>query len=245
MRNTIILITSDHGEDLFEPNTTLTHGVSFNGGDQGNLVPCILYVPGKKPKKINNIVRNIDITPTLLNLAAGKSESNFEGANLSPYINEKETNLNLSFYGESAFPFLKKRTGEHKPLEVPSLDSLTYVDKDFNFHIVIKPEHRKTLILSKERCLRTENWKIVFTPLSEGYTHRLYDLKNDPQCTKNVSDNFPSVFKKMKYHLWEWILKGTQSSTEQILKNIVPDKFEIPSEYQDIKFLVKDAVQPL
>ena len=119
------------------------------------------------------------------------------------------------------------------------------MDKDFNFHIVIKPEHRKTLILSKERCLRTENWKIVFTPLSEGYTHRLYDLKNDPQCTKNVSDNFPSVFKKMKYHLWEWILKGTQSSTEQILKNMVPDEFEIPSEYQDIKFLVKDAVQPL
>ena len=49
----------------------------------------------------------------------------------------------------------------------------------------------------------------------------------------------------MKYHLWEWILKGTQSSTEQILKNLVPDEFEIPSEYQDIKFLVKDAVQPL
>ena len=245
MDNTIILITSDHGEDLFEPNTTLTHGVSFNGGDQGNLVPCILYVPGKKPKKINNIVRNIDITPTLLNLAVVKSESNFEGANLSPYINEKETNLNLSFYGESAFPFLKKRTGKYKALEIPSLDNLTYVDKDFNFHIVIKPEHQKTLILSKERCLRTENWKIVFTPLSGGYTHRLYDLKNDPQCTTNVSDSFPSVFKKMKYHLWEWILKGKQSSTEQILKNIVPDKFEIPSEYQDIKFPVKDTAQPL
>ena len=66
MNNTIVLITSDHGEDLFEPYTSLTHGVSFNGGDQGNLVPCILYVPKIEPKKINQIVRNIDLAPTLL-----------------------------------------------------------------------------------------------------------------------------------------------------------------------------------
>ncbi len=245
MDNTIILITSDHGEDLFEPNTTLTHGISFNGGDQGNQVPCILYVPGKKPKRINHIVRNIDIAPTILNLSVGKNEPKFEGSNLLPYMDDTETELNLSFYGESAFPFLEKRTGDHKPLKIPSLDKLTYVDKNFNFHIVLKPEHQKTLILSKERCLRTEDWKIVFTPLSGGYTHRLYDLKNDPQCTIDVSKNFPGIFEKLKYHLWEWILKGKQSSTEKILKDSKINKLEIPSEYQDVRFSVKDVAQPL
>ena len=42
------------------------------------------------------------------------------------------------------------------------------------------------MIASKERCLRTDNWKIVFTPIEDGYTHSLYNIKNDPQCLKDV-----------------------------------------------------------
>ena len=110
MEKTIILITSDHGEDLFEPNTTLTHGVSFNGGDQGNLVPCILYVPKKDPKKINRIVRNIDIAPTLLNLTVNQKEPKFEGTDLTSYIENGSSNLNLAFYGETGFPFVQRKT---------------------------------------------------------------------------------------------------------------------------------------
>jgi hypothetical protein len=44
--NTIVIITSDHGDDLYEPGVTLGHGLTFNGGGQANHVPMIVHVPG-------------------------------------------------------------------------------------------------------------------------------------------------------------------------------------------------------
>ena len=245
MDNTIVLITSDHGEDLFEPYTSLTHGVSFNGGDQGNLVPCILYVPKTEPRKINHIIRNIDLAPTLLKLTVNKTESRFEGTNLSPYIEGETSDLNLAFYGETSFPFVQRRTKSDIPLYVPPLDELTYVDKNFKFHIVLKPEHEKNLIKSKERCLRTKSWKIVFSPTKNGYIHSLYNIENDPQCLKDVSNEFPNIMKRMKHFLWEWILHGKEYSNDQIMNDPLHTVNQVPSDYKNIKFPQSETISPL
>ncbi len=236
MDNTIILITSDHGEDLFEPNTTITHGVSFNGGDQGNLVPCILYVPGMEPKKIDQIVRNIDISPTLLELTEHPNENRFEGVSLMPCIENDQRSLDLSFYGETGFPFIQRRIPGENVLKVPSMDQLTYVDKDFDFHIVLKEMYRDSIITGKERCLRTEEWKLVFTPGAEGPIHRLYHIPSDPNCTKDVSNENPEILERMKYHLWQWIISGKESRGNEIFEGEIPGKYEIPSKFQNIEF---------
>ena len=236
MDNTIILITSDHGEDLFEPNTTITHGVSFNGGDQGNLVPCILYVPGMEPKKIDQIVRNIDISPTLLELTEHPNENRFEGVSLMPCIENDQRSLDLSFYGETGFPFIQRTIPGENVLKVPSMDQLTYVDKDFDFHIVLKEMYRDSIITGKERCLRTEEWKLVFTPGAEGPIHRLYHIPSDPNCTKDVSNENPEILERMKYHLWQWIISGKESRGNEIFEGEIPEKYEIPSKFQNIEF---------
>ncbi|MEC9037480.1 MAG: sulfatase [Verrucomicrobiota bacterium] len=236
MDNTIILITSDHGEDLFEPNTTITHGVSFNGGDQGNLVPCILYVPGMEPKKIDQIVRNIDMSPTLLELTQHPNENRFEGVSLMPCIENDQRSLDLSFYGETGFPFIQRTIPGENVLKVPSMDQLTYVDKDFDFHIVLKEMYRDSIITGKERCLRTEEWKLVFTPGAEGPIHRLYHIPSDPNCTKDVSNENPEILERMKYHLWQWIISGKESRGNEIFEGEIPGKYEIPSKFQNIEF---------
>jgi arylsulfatase A-like enzyme len=236
MDNTIILITSDHGEDLFEPNTTITHGVSFNGGDQGNLVPCILYVPKMEPKKINQIVRNIDISPTILELTGQTKENRFEGVSLMPSIRNPQHSLGLSFYGETGFPFIQRAIPGEKVLKIPSMDQLTYVDKDFDFHIVLKDMHRAAIISGKERCLRTEEWKLVFTPGAQSPIHRLYHIPSDPNCMKNVSHENPETLERMKYHLWQWIISGKESNSSEILEGKMPETYEIPSRFHNIEF---------
>jgi len=236
MDNTIILITSDHGEDLFEPNTTITHGVSFNGGDQGNLVPCILYVPKIKPKKINQIVRNIDISPTILDLTGQPKETKFEGVSLMSCIRNESHPLDLSFYGETGFPFIQRTIPGEKVLKTPSMDQLTYVDKKFDFHIVLKEKHRDAIISGKERCLRTKEWKLVFTPGEESSIHRLYHIPSDPNCIKNVSTENPGILERMKYHLWQWIIFGKESNGSEILEGALPEKYEIPSNFHHIEF---------
>ncbi|WP_075089602.1 sulfatase family protein [Verrucomicrobium spinosum] len=47
--NTVVMITGDHGDDLFEPNVTFGHGLTFNGGDQSNNIPLVMRVPGWIP----------------------------------------------------------------------------------------------------------------------------------------------------------------------------------------------------
>ena len=236
MDNTIILITADHGEDLFEPGTTLTHGISFNGGDQGTHVPCVLYVPGAKPHKVEGLVRNIDIAPTLLNLASGGTDPRFEGVDLTQYVDGKSGPTGLAYYGETGFPFTVRTIPGEESLPVPALDTLTYVDNSFDFHIVLRPEHAPALNLSKERCLRTEEWKLVFTPGAHGPIHRLYHLPDDPHCERDVSSTHPDVYLKMKHHLWLWITKGVEAPSAEILGGEPPPEFEIPEPYRQVQW---------
>lgn len=65
LNNTIIIITSDHGESFFEHNTW-KH--STNLYQEVIRVPLIVYVPNTKGKVINKLVQGMDIFPTILHL---------------------------------------------------------------------------------------------------------------------------------------------------------------------------------
>jgi arylsulfatase A-like enzyme len=81
--NTIIIITSDHGEEFLE------HGQI---GHQGSLhrellfVPLIIKVPGKAARRVSQEVSLIDITPTILALTGISAPSTLDGVSLLPLI---------------------------------------------------------------------------------------------------------------------------------------------------------------
>ena len=92
--NTIIIITSDHGEEFME------HGSVSHPADHlyntTTAVPLIIYIPGIKQKRIDNLVQSIDILPTILNLTGQKNlKNNFDGIDLSSsIISHRQTKLN-------------------------------------------------------------------------------------------------------------------------------------------------------
>ena len=240
LENTIVIVTSDHGEDLFEPGTTLTHGISFNGGSQGNRIPCIMHVPGAEPTQIGDLVRNIDLAPTLLTLCGLAPEPRFEGSDLAPLIGAGESaaspSLDLAFYGETGYPFARRRLADAETLSVPPLDTLTFVDDTFDYHIVLRPEYAEPLNLAKERCLIARDWKLVFTPGTDGPIHRLYHLSEDPHCQADASARYPEIAAKMQYHLWRWITDGEEASASTILDAPLPGAAAIPAAYRDIRW---------
>lgn len=235
LENTIVIVTSDHGEDLFEPGTTLCHGVSFNGGDQGNRVPAIVHIPGQGAKQVDQIVRNIDLAPTLLELVGLGGDHRFEGTSLVPYVNEDDADLGLAFYGETSYPFYRRTLPDgFESVDVPTFDKMTFVDKSNDFHIVLKEKFNQPVILSKERCLRTEDFKLVFTPGEDGPIHRLYDVNVDPHCQKDVQREHPEMYLRMKWHLWQWILNHKEATIAEIEGGPVPENFRVPNEYAKI-----------
>jgi arylsulfatase A-like enzyme len=83
--NTIIIITADHGEEFME------HGAIAHPADHlyntTTTVPLIMYIPGIKQRKIDDLVQSIDILPTVLDLTGLKSsENHFDGIDLTDVL---------------------------------------------------------------------------------------------------------------------------------------------------------------
>jgi len=93
-QNTIIIITSDHGEE-FKEHGALTHPADHLYNTT-TAVPLIMYIPGIKQKKINTLSQSIDILPTVLSLTGLKnSKNNFDGKDqIVSIINGTSTNKN-------------------------------------------------------------------------------------------------------------------------------------------------------
>ncbi|MGB2763051.1 MAG: sulfatase [Candidatus Aminicenantaceae bacterium] len=100
--DTLIIITSDHGESLTE------HGIYFDHHglyDVTTHVPLIFYHPDAFPesKKIKGLIQHTDVVPTLCDLLSIKSKDFiFDGTSLLPLIRgEKEKIRSFAFSEES------------------------------------------------------------------------------------------------------------------------------------------------
>lgn len=65
LKNTIVIITTDHGEE-FNDNKHNYWGHSSNFSAAQTHIPFIIYWPGKKPRQINYRTSHFDVVPTLM-----------------------------------------------------------------------------------------------------------------------------------------------------------------------------------
>jgi arylsulfatase A-like enzyme len=121
--NTILIITSDHGEEFAE------HGnISHPANDLFNTVtatPLIMYIPGIKQRTISNLVQSIDIAPTVLNLVGIKTPDTFEGIDLTDLILNKKyarSNPYLISNGQGIDSIRNKKWKLYVKYSLPSQD---------------------------------------------------------------------------------------------------------------------------
>ena len=84
LENTIIVVTSDHGEAFMEHGTT-EHG--WNLYPEVLLVPLIVVWPGQVPagERVSAQVRSVDLMPTLLHMAGLPMPAGLDGQSLYPF----------------------------------------------------------------------------------------------------------------------------------------------------------------
>ena len=90
--NTLVVLTSDHGEEFLE------HGRLLHESLYGEVtrVPFIMRLPNVLPKgtRIQQLVRTVDIMPTILDLLGIPCEATVQGVSLLPAIkHDKELDL--------------------------------------------------------------------------------------------------------------------------------------------------------
>lgn len=215
--NTIVIVTADHGDDLYEPGVTLLHGQGFNGGLQTNHVPMIVHVPGEKPATIRETVRLIDVVPTIADLTGVPKPPVWEGKSFAGWLTGKEAPEWRPFYGETGFAFMQPKVeGVVRPTHLP-MDEMTFIDPECNYQFVMKPELNEAFIKAKQRCLRTRYWKLVCTPAADGTRHYgLFHLPTDPHGRTDVATARLDVLGPMRGALERWMDEHKESSIPEI-----------------------------
>jgi len=217
-KNTIVIITSDHGENLYEEGTTLGHGLTFNGDLHANRVPLIFHLPGHAPAEIPATVRLIDIAPTIADLTGVEKPASWEGRSFASWFDGSETPSPRPFYGETGFPFVQFRVPGIVRPPLPPMDRMNFIDDSFNYQFVLKEEFRQPLVDAKQRCLATPRWKLVCTPTAAGGRHFVLTDRTAPNPEADVSAAHPEVFTSMKAALEKWMDEKVETPVEGLLQ---------------------------
>ena len=83
MKDTMIVIMSDHGESLGERGVRKHNAQLYN---EQMHVPAIIYVPGLAPRRISDYVSTIDLGSTILNIVGVACPKEYAGASLLPLM---------------------------------------------------------------------------------------------------------------------------------------------------------------
>lgn len=182
--NTVIIITSDHGEELFEHGFIGHASTSLNAKlyDEIIHIPLIIWWPKKvKHRVVDELVQQIDIMPTILDMLLLPPSEGLQGYSLLPSIQGKTANNLRTVFCETILG------GYQSTKEMEEI---------------------------RLRCVRTKEWKLIYTNtpasdvsrggLNEG-KYELYNLSSDPKEERNIFENHSDVVKELKKKLFPWI----------------------------------------
>lgn len=215
--NTIVIITSDHGDNLYEEGVTLGHGLTFNGAARGNHVPLLIHVPGAGAARITSQVRTIDIAPTIADLLGAPKPDCWEGVSFAGWLDGRDEPAARAFYGETGFPFVQFRVPGIERPKLPPMDRMNFIDDSFNYQFVLRDEYEEPLVKAKQRCLMTEKWKLICTPTAGGGRHfALFSRHPDPYCEVDVAPSNPDVVAPMRAALEKWMDEKNETPLGEI-----------------------------
>ena len=111
IKNTIVIITADHGESLGENDYYFEHGMLVNEGSIH--IPLIISHPENNGSIIfDDLIQNTDIAPTILNLLASKPLVTTDGKDFSKLMHQNNNKEIFRDYVYSCTPYGYKKFHE-------------------------------------------------------------------------------------------------------------------------------------
>ena len=203
-QNTILAIYSDHGMEFFEHDTWGQGNSAV--GEASPRVPFILHDP-RRPGcgRVDQVVRSIDLAPTLAELAGAPCPASLDGKSLVPLLATPELNMALPAYNETGL-WLTTMPGQSPDhLRYPDLLELMEVPVHASGTLALKDEYRQIILAAKDRMLRAGPWKLVYQPMQSGCRLLLFDLERDPACTRDLAAENPDVVARLWGRLQAWL----------------------------------------
>ncbi|MBU0753641.1 MAG: sulfatase-like hydrolase/transferase [Planctomycetes bacterium] len=179
MENTVIVFTADHGETFWDHDDYFDHGLYVY--ESTIHIPLIIHDPGTVPeqKQIDTLLCNLDLGPTLCNLAGFEPPREFQGRSFASLLLNKQ---------EKSLPDRPIFSEATKPMDV---------EKD-----ALRPN------LKKAKCIRQGPWKYITFPASQSNRRELYNVIEDPFERNNLINDprHAALVKELQAALQAWAI---------------------------------------
>jgi arylsulfatase A-like enzyme len=165
MKDTVVVIMADHAESLGERGVYKHSSQLYN---EQLHIPYIIYVPHLAPRRIQDYVTSVDLSPTILHTLG--------------------FDFPKACAGVSLLPLMKGEPFTHPPVyaEQTYLYQSPFVSPDQSVHI----ENKKYAVITQD------GYKLIFN--RNPYTFELFNLKQDPQELHNLYDYEKAKAEAMK-----------------------------------------------
>jgi hypothetical protein len=71
--------------------------------------------------------------------------------------------------------------------------------------IAINPAYYKVMIAAKDRMVRLGDWKLTYQPLVDGAIWKLFNVREDPDCKKDLLSSHPDIGARLRTLLEAWM----------------------------------------
>jgi len=166
---TVIVVVADHGQGLGDHNW-MQHRLLYQ--EQIRLPLIVRYPGGPTNLVVNDLVRGIDVAPTILELLDVETPASVEGRSLLPVIQ-----------------------GAPEPPRVGFAEALNTLD-EFARGVVALPEHQNDLLF----CAMDRTWKLIYHH-NHPENSELYNLTDDPKEQHNVAATNREQFDRLRQWL--------------------------------------------
>jgi arylsulfatase A-like enzyme len=182
--DTLVVFSSDHGEELYEHNFYFFHSLSIYESVLN--VPLIFSLPGRIPrgKTVDAIVESIDLAPTMFELLGLPIPDEFEGKSLVPLISgDRNASAELAAAYSELGPYIQSVRTDR-------------------WHYIYNPRQ-----LSSPGSREGDTGrKGIFSIARE----ELYDLLEDPEQKRNVVRDHPGVAAELRDRILVW--RGSEAN---------------------------------
>src|SRR5262249_5184785 len=158
----------------------------------------------------NDLVRDVDLAPTLLDLA-GAPASDMAGRSLRPLLASqslppKPVFAETEVWMTETIPELP--SGGPFPLRIPypHVALLTELGPRLAYDVVMRPEAEPIVVAAKHRMILEGDLKLVYVPTRKGVRWFLFDRASDPAEVHDLSEKRPDDVNRLRGDLFRWML---------------------------------------
>lgn len=215
--STVVLITADHGENLYEHGLGMGHGDHLYGREALE-VPLILDYPGNpdRGRRIDHPITLCDVAPTIAGRLGPTVDLTLElppapqagldlvAASRSP---DPGTLANRPIFGEIDlwfFPPETRRLDGRRIVAVEGFAGFTFDPE--TWAIYLDAPHQPHALLAKHRMVIESDRKLLYIPTRDGVRWELYAPLSDPGDTVDLSSAEPDTVARLSETLWRWML---------------------------------------